>query len=296
MAKITKQLYLTIMLTPKRVTYLLSTIFTVLVLTIVLSPLSALAVTQNQIAAQGYTAGSNLQPGMIVEVDKTDSNKVDALDLANISKMLGVVISANQAALTISQTGSSQEVYVTNYGVHNVLVSNQNGLIKAGDYVSISDLSGIGMKANDTESLALGLAAGSFDGVHQVLSTSPLASKSGQKETVAIGSIPVDINIAANPLAEGTKGVPAFLGKIVKFTTNKAVSATRVYLAMLCVVVGVIVTITVVYSGIKNGLISIGRNPLAKKSIVRNLTMVIIVSVVIFGLSLGAAYAVITSR
>lgn len=296
MAKITKQLYLTIMLTSKRVIYLSSVIFTLIVLAIVLLPLSALALTQNQIAAQGYTAGSNLQPGMIVEVDNTNPNKVDALDLANISKMLGVVISANQAAVTISQTSNSQEVYVSNYGVHNVLVSNQNGPIKAGEYISISDLSGIGMKANDSESFVLGLAAGSFDGVHQVLSTSPLTSNSGQKETLAIGSIPVDINIAANPLAEGSKGVPAFLRKIVKFATNKSVSATRIYLAMLCVVVGVIVTVTIIYSGIKNGFISIGRNPLAKKSIVFNLIMAIIVSVIIFGLSLGAAYAIVISQ
>jgi hypothetical protein len=296
MAKITKQLYLTIMLTPKRVIYLSSAILTLIVIAMVLLPLSTLALTQNQIAAQGYAAGSNLQSGMIVEVDNTNPNKVDALDLTNISKMLGVVISANQTAVTISQTSNSQEVYVSNYGVHNVLVSNQNGSIVAGEYISISDLSGIGMKANDSESLVLGLAAGSFDGVHQVLSTAPLTNKSGQKETVAIGSIPVDINIAANPLAEGTKGVPAFLGKIVKFTTNKSVSATRVYLAMLCVVVGVIVTITIIYSGIKNGLISIGRNPLAKKSIVHNLLKVIIVSVIIFGLSLGAAYFIVINR
>jgi hypothetical protein len=90
--------------------------------------------------------------------------------------------------------------------------------------------------------------------------------------------------------------VPAFLRKIVKYATNKSVSTTRAYLAMLCVVVGVIVTITIVYSGIKNGLISIGRNPLAKKSIVFNLLIATIVSVVIFGISLGAAYAIVISQ
>ncbi|MGH7234200.1 MAG: hypothetical protein ACREF7_02020, partial [Candidatus Saccharimonadales bacterium] len=250
----------------------------------------------NQLIAQGYSSSSNLQPGMIVRLDSSSSNKVSALDISHINQMLGVVISANDAALTLSQTTALQEVYVSNFGQHNVLVTNQNGPIKAGDYITISALAGLGMKADSNESFVLGQAASNFDGVHNVLSTSSLASSGGQKVNLSIGSIPVNISIASNPLAQGARGVPAFITKLTKFATNKSVSASRVYLGMLCVVAGLIITITIIYSGIKNGFISIGRNPLAKKAISLNLIRVVAISIVIFAISLGSAYAIITTQ
>ena len=250
-----------------------------------------------QLVAQAYTSSSNLQPGMIVRLDTSKSGQVTALDLTHINQMLGVVISASEAALTLSQaTPTAQQVYVSNFGQHSVLVTNQNGPINVGDYITISALSGLGMKADSNESLVLGQAASAFDGVHNVLSSSSLTSSTGQKTTVNIGTIPVDINIANNPIAQGAKGVPAFLNKLTKFATNKTVSASRIYLGMLCVVAGLVITITIIYSGIKNGFISIGRNPLAKRAIVVNLARVVAIAVVIFAISLGAAYAIISSQ
>ncbi len=250
-----------------------------------------------QLVAQAYTSSSNLQPGMIVRLDASNSGQVTALDLTHINQMLGVVISANEAALTLSQVApTAQQVYVSNFGQHSVLVTNQNGPINVGDYITVSALSGLGMKADSNESLVLGQAASAFDGVHNVLSSSSLTSSTGQKTTVNIGAIPVDINIANNPLAQGSKGVPAFLNKLTKFATNKTVSASRIYLGMLCVVAGLVITITIIYSGIKNGFISIGRNPLAKRAIVVNLVRVVAIAVVIFAISLGAAYAIISSQ
>ena len=250
-----------------------------------------------QLVAQAYTSSSNLQPGMIVRLDTSKSGQVTALDLTHINQMLGVVISASEAALTLSQaTPTAQQVYVSNFGQHSVLVTNQNGPINVGDYITISALSGLGMKADSNESLVLGQAASAFDGVHNVLSSSSLTSSTGQKTTVNIGTIPVDINIANNPIAQGAKGVPAFLNKLTKFATNKTVSASRIYLGMLCVVAGLVITITIIYSGIKNGFISIGRNPLAKRAIVVNLVRVVAIAVVIFAISLGAAYAIISSQ
>lgn len=249
-----------------------------------------------QLVAQGFSSSANLQPGMIVRMDSANSSQVTVLDLSHINQMLGVVISASEAALTLSQPTVAQEVYVSNFGQHSVLVTNQNGPIRVGDYITISSLSGLGMKADGNESLVLGQAAAPFDGVHNVLSSGSLAGPSGQKLSVNIGSIPVDISIASNPLSQGAKGVPAFLNKLTKFATNKTVSASRIYLGMLCVVAGLIVTITIIYSGVKNGFISIGRNPLAKRTIDLNLLRVVAISVVIFAISLGAAYAIITTQ
>ena len=254
---------------------------------------SVAATSNSQAVAQGYLSSSPLQPGMIVRLDSNNPNHVTAVDLKNINKMLGVVVSANDAAITLGQSSGSNQAYVTNFGLQNVLVTNQNGAIKVGDYVTISDIAGIGMKADANEPTTLGQAAGNFDGIHNVESTSVLKLSNGQTINVNIGLIPVDISIANNPLSQGPKGIPRFLENITKFATNKSVSATRVYLGMLIIIAGIILSITVIYAGIRNSMISMGRNPLAKKAITSGLVRLVLGAIIIFAISLGAAYAVL---
>lgn len=240
---------------------------------------------------QGYGGSSMLQPGMIVALDSKNSNDVTALNEQNVSQMLGVVVSPTAASLTLGKV-NQQEVYVTNFGQHDVLVSNQNGAIAPGDYISISSLSGIGMKAQASEPVVLGQATASFNGSGDITSAL-LKEPNGSEQTVDIGMISVNLSISNNPAAQSPQGVPVFLGKITKFATNKSVSAARIYLSLIIVLVGVIVAITVIYSGVKSGIISLGRNPLAKKTISGGMLKVIGVGVIIFAASLGAAYAIL---
>lgn len=253
----------------------------------------AFADSATQAVAQGYSSDNPLQPGMIVRLDSKDSQKVVPLDLNSIDKMLGVVVSASQATVTLGSSNASNQVFVTNYGRHNVLVSNQNGPIKVGDYITVSNLAGVGMKADGNEGLVLGQAAGAFNGTTGVVGSSSLTSSNGQKTSVNLGTVPVDISISSNPLAVGPKGLPTFLKKITRFATNKSVSALRVYLSMFIVLVGIILTITIIYSGVRSGIISLGRNPLAKKTISGSLVRVVLFGIIIFAISLGAAYAVL---
>ena len=238
---------------------------------------------------QGYGGPSTLRPGMIVALNSSNPNDVVMLSQQDVSKMLGVVISPTDAAITIGQTNQRQ-IYVTNYGTHEVLVSTQNGPINVGDYISISSLAGIGMKADPSESVVLGQAAAAYNGQ---TGTSVTLNTSSGKQTVELGEIPVNISVSNNPLAAGPRGLPTFLGKITKFATNKSVSAARVYLSMFIVVLGMVVTITIIYSGVRSGLISLGRNPLAKKVINGGIVKVVVVGTLIFAASLGAAYAVL---
>ncbi len=243
----------------------------------------------NQATVQGYGGSSQLQPGMIVRLDSKNPKNVVALDYANVSKMWGVIVSANEAAITLSQPNVSQEVYVANSGRYSVLVSTQGGPINVGDYISISSLSGVGMKANSSDPVVLGQAAESFNGSNNVLSTAKLNGTNGSSN-VAIGLIPVDVNIINNPLASSSNNIPAPLSKVVHFVTNKSVSAIRVYLSLMVVLIGAVITVAVIYSGVKNGIISLGRNPLAKKVIGGGMLRVIAFGIIIFGLSLGGAY------
>ena len=251
------------------------------------------AASASQAVAQGYGSSQRLQPGMIVRLSTKNPNNVVPLDQSNIDKMLGVVVSSNDTPVTLSQSNSGYEVYVTNFGQHNVLVTTQNGPIKVGDYITISSVTGLGMKADGSQSLVLGQAAGNFDGSTGAVGTTSLKGPGGQNSSISIGLIPVDIGIANNPLAQNSKGMPAFLSDITKVATNNNVSATRAYLSLLILLAGIILTITIVYASIKNGLISLGRNPLAKKSITSGIIRIAALAILIFAISLGAAYLVL---
>ena len=258
-----------------------------------LIPGLASADSATQAVAQGYSSSSPLQPGMIVSLDSNNSSSVTPINLNNIKAMLGVVVSYNQASITLGNQNANNQVFVTNYGQHEVLVSNQNGPIVVGDYITISNIAGVGMKADGNESIVLGQAAGAFNGVNNVEGSTSIKNSNGKNVTVNMGLVPVDISIANNPLSAGPQGLPTVLNNVTKFATNKSVSAIRVYVALFVTVIGLIMALTIIYSAIKNGIIAMGRNPLARKSIIGSMVRVVAVGVIVFTISLGVSYAIL---
>ena len=239
--------------------------------------------------AQSYSTDSTVRQGMIVRLNQQDPSKVDPLSSSTIADMFGVAISASAAPLTLSGATTNQ-VYVVTGGQYPVLVSNQNGSIRAGDYISISGLDGIGMKAQGSESTVLGKALSSFNGTSDATSTATV-SHGGTTSTVGIGLINVTIAVANNPnQSHSTGGVPGFLSTASTSIANKPVSTPRIYLSVGVLVITAFIACSLLYSGVKNGLVSIGRNPLAKRYIFRSLLQVVLVSIIVFILGLFAVY------
>ena len=250
---------------------------------------AAAAVTQS--VTQGYGSDTTLQQGMIVKLEDKDASKVEPLALATITKMQGVVVAPSDAAVTLSNTNSNGQVYVATSGEFDVLVSNQAGTIKNGDYITISSLAGVGMKADSTESIVLGRATAGFDGISNVQSSASLTNTKGQKVSVSIGRIPVNIGIASNPLQQSlNNNLPGFLKKASQQVANKPVSTVRVYISLAILISSAIVAGSMLYGGVRSSITSIGRNPLAKRSIVRSLVQVVLTSIIIFVIGLLAVY------
>lgn len=256
------------------------------------SVVSAITLSTEPIA-QGYQSVGQLQPGEIVELNPKNPSSVEASSDVSLNQIFGVVVPSNSANLTLGNTKNSSQVYVTNYGTQNVLVSNQNGPISIGDYISISSIDGIGDKATNNQEIVLGRASGSFDGKTGVIGTDTVDSKSGQKINYQIGEIPVVINISPNPNLSNNQQSNSIITKLSKIN-NKAVSNTRVYLGLSIIVIGALLAMTVIYSGVKNGITSIGRNPLAKKTIIFDILKLIAIGLLIFVVSVGLAYIIIS--
>lgn len=245
----------------------------------------------NQAVTQGYGTDTPLQLGMIVKLKDGDATKVDAVSQKTASKVLGVVVAANAAPVTLSSDSNQGQVFVATFGKYDVLVSNQNGPIKTGDYITLSALSGIGMKVDAVQPVVIGKAAADFGGSNSVAGSASLKDSSGKTINVSIGRIPVDINIGHNPLQQiSARNIPTFLQQVSQNIAGKQVGVTRVYLAVVILALSSFITGAMLYSGIRGGLIAIGRNPLAKKEIIRGIVRVILSGLIVFIIGLFGVY------
>lgn len=243
-------------------------------------------------SAQGYASDTPLDNGTIVQLTGKDSNRVKIAPQSELQNMFGVTVDRNLLPLTVSNGDLENEVFVAVSGTYNVLVSTQAGPIAIGDYVTLSSINGIAMKAGTEEKTVFGRANAAFDGNSVSLGSTTLKDTSGTtNRTVKLGSIPVTIDIKRNPNDKSTKAqVPEILERIGEAIAEKEVSAIRIYLSMGITAVSLIAAIAVLYSGIRNGVISIGRNPMSKKSIFRALLEIILTSILILIIGLFAVY------
>lgn len=241
---------------------------------------------------QGYEADVTLDTGTIVQLTGKDANKVKVAKQAELQNMFGVVVDRGQLPVTLSSGNLKNEIFVAASGTYNVLVSTQGGVIKSGDYVTLSAISGVAMKASTEQKTVFGRANAGFDGKGVTLGSTTLKDTTGKtNQNVKLGLIPVTIDIKRNPNEKSTKAdVPKELERIGQAIAEREVSAIRIYLSMAITAISLITALVVIYSGVRNSIVSIGRNPMSKKSIFRALIEIILTSFLILIIGLFAVY------
>lgn len=239
--------------------------------------------------SQGYEPDGKVQTGMIVRLKENDGNKVQALSSEQADQMHGVAVDPNDAPVTLS-TSEGEKVFVATAGRFDVLVSDQNGAVKNGDYITISTLRGIGMKAGASQPIIVGRALTNFTKNTTVGSTTVKNSDNKEKK-VTIGRVVVDISVSRNPIFEVEEpNVPDYLRRISETVAGKPVPATRVYAGVVIFLISTSISLSLLYGGVRSAIISIGRNPLSKKFIVRGMMKVIMAGLIIFLLGIFAVY------
>lgn len=255
------------------------------------------AAASAQAVTHAYTTDTPLQRGMIVRLNAKDSTKVEALKSADITKMEGVIVAANDAPVSISAADASkQQVFVATTGRYQVLVSNQNGAIKKDDYITISAVDGVGMKAGGEQSRIIGKAIENFDGQTGVSGKTTLKNAAGASIPVSLGLIGIEIGIAHNPLEQKKQSLlPGleYLQRTAEDIADKPVAPAQVYLALVIMLIAAFIAGAMLYAGIRSALTAIGRNPLAKGSIYRGLVQVVVSSLIVLIIGLTAVYLVI---
>ena len=98
-------------------------------------------------------------------------------------------------------------------------------------------------------------------------------------------------SIGKNPLFKTeASNVPDFLQKLTDSVANKPVSAVRIYVGLGILLATVIIVFSLLYSGVRTSMVSLGRNPLAKKSILRNLFEVVLIGLIVLISGLFGVY------
>jgi hypothetical protein len=251
--------------------------------------LSAINPLQAQTVTTGYGADIRMQRGMIVQLKKSDTTKVEPVTAETNEEMHGVVVDPNDAPVTISSEG--QKVFVATTGHFQVLVSSQAGDILPGDYITVSAIHGIGMKAGDQDPLIVGRALEAFDSQSLQVGTSTIDNSDGSKTEVRLGRISTDIGVSRNPLLKGEEpNLPEFLRKATEAIAGEPVNPVRAYLSVVVFLIGGFIAGSILFSGIRSSIIAIGRNPLSKKSIIKGLLQVILTGLIIFITTLIGVY------
>lgn len=244
---------------------------------------------ETTIARTQLITGGVAEPGDLISFDRSTQTFRLAKE-TNDSNLFGVVVTNPTILL---RTGTESVPLVSSGEVY-VQVTTANGPIHAGDYITSSSIPGKGQKAGSSTSSVLGIALDSFPALSA--DTPTVVSTT----TVDGGSIRVLLAIGPKSLDAGSgEGESVIVGVTGKndqtssldvFGVSTPLATLIKYLLATIVVVGSIyVAFRNFGSNMKDSIISVGRNPLAKASIqsMVMLNTVLIVLISVAGLFIG---------
>ena len=237
----------------------------------------------------GFSAHSNIPAGTIVALANDGSGGVVTADTNSQQRMIGVVVASNQTSLSLG--ANNGQVQVVTSGLAPVLVSTANGNIKAGDPITLSSIAGVGMKATQSGRI-IGIAAGSFSDASPGVQPATVGSGVSKRE-VSLGEVQLQVGVNSYSVQTPISGVLGAFQNIADTISGKTVAVVRLYIAAVILLAAVISATILIYSAVRNSIIAVGRNPLAKRSIFRSLAQILLVVVLILGLAAGAIYLVI---
>lgn len=242
---------------------------------------------------QSFNSSGDVRPGMAVRLKDKSNDTVVPLEKSRAKDLLGVVLSPGSTAVVLSaQKPKGTQVVVARKGLYPMLVSGQNGPIKSGDLIMVSDVPGIGMKSDgDSATAIVGKARQSFDGQTGNAGSLSLKAADGSTVTLAATRLDVDLDVPFSPVyAQNTAYVPDFLSRMAAGIAGKQVSAVRIYLGLAVVGVAAFLSGSLLSGGVRGGMVAIGRNPLSKRSIFRGIAETSAIGLGIFVIGLVAVY------
>lgn len=221
--------------------------------------------------ARSFKSSTNLPYGSVVTVKTSDYTSVELAPGGLPDRIYGVVIDPSENAVGIQLP--NQKVMVANGGSFSVLVNNERGAIASGNYLTISSVDGVAAKATDIDNFVLGKAQENFDGTETAATMVGGYMQSKIKVQLAPGK---------NPLINNGGLVPGTVRRLSESIAGRPLSAFKIYIVMAIFLITMTVSFLLIWVGVRSGILSIGRNPLSRHSIMQSLSQVIISSLLVF--------------
>jgi hypothetical protein len=237
---------------------------------------AAPAAAQGGAISQGYqTSGSSISAGALVSLTASGSGQVELATASNGAHLVG--IAAEASTLELSTVSGQHSIQVVVGGTSEVLVSDANGALKAGDRVTVSPLAGIGMKATGSGEV-VGTALKPLSSVKTVVQQAKGAD--GQSVIVHVGLVPVAVSVvyysAVASVGTVSAFVPPFLQNVANAVAGKVVSPLRVLIGTIALLLGFLAVTIMLYVGVRSGVVSLGRNPLAADALRRGMVDILV--------------------
>lgn len=252
----------------------------------------------SQTLAQSADVSSlyNISDSQAVEGDIVISTKDQGLKRATVAydnNLFGIV---QAKPLIVLRKASDTGTAVARYGIAQVNVTTAGGSIKAGDYITSSDIPGKGQKAN-LSGYVMGIALTALDeNKGEKISYQSPAGKQAQQ--IVSGKVAVALRIE---FAEIT--TPRDTSRLVNsFATtlftgvkdpDKFAQVFKYIAAGLIALASFALGFITFSRSVPKSIEAIGRNPLAEKAILFGVTLNIILTVITAAIGIGAAILII---
>jgi hypothetical protein len=247
----------------------------------VLSSPAALAI------ARGYTTDdTGLQAGMVAALSSEGDSKIQRATQDNSQRIIGIVTTFEDSSVTVAS--SATKALVESDGEVNAYVSDMGGKVTKGSLLAVSSLKGVLMKVPESTSARV-IAVAAEDS--SASNSDEIYNIGDSSKTTHIAKIKVNLSLQGSSTGQGNASSPlADLGKAV---VGKDVGEIRVLVALILFVIVLIAEGGILYGAISSAITALGRNPLARKVIRREMIRVIIVALAVLLVGLGAVYTVL---
>ena len=252
--------------------------------------LLTMAVHASGALSQGFTTSdTSLSTGTLVVLRDGAEGVVAKATSDHAQQLVGVITDKPLIGLT----DGSQQVQVAVSGVTTTLVSDINGDIKIGDKITASPVEGVGMKALASTEI-IGTATSNLK--DSQTTTKSVTDVDGKKTSIHVGAISVQVNVSYYAAQQDRLSaiVPTFLVNVGSSIAGKDLSPLRVLIGFTGLLLGFIVAGIMLQAGVRSGIISLGRNPLAHKFLRRGLVDVMVTSVAVLLITVVMFYLILT--
>ncbi|HUY53091.1 MAG TPA: hypothetical protein VMV24_00750 [Candidatus Dormibacteraeota bacterium] len=237
-----------------------------------------------------YKSVSAIKAGSIVSLDTSGQDKIVVASTANQQYLVGVAVGNQQSLFAVNDSSSTTQVI--SEGLAQTLVSTMNGPVSIGSQITVSPLSGIGANAI-SGSRIVGIAETAFSSSSVGAVSENIYDNSNHAHKIYIGYIPVLISVGNNVNNVANGGLLNSIHNFASSVAGHTISTVSLLLVFIVIIVALVSIIILIYSAISGGLISIGRNPLAKSSILAAIGQIFVMVIIIAATSVAIIYFIL---